>query len=663
MAQKNDVLQSATRGASWNVVLQLFFRVFTFALNAVVLRYVTTATLGLANVRLTLLHSTAVFLAREPLRKACLGERVGEGDGNNGSEGGGGGGAAAQLRRQQRQQQATNLSWLQVPIGALTCGLLPLVWLYTTTATDAATIASSSASSSAAAEQAAYVRAVWLYALAALLELASEPFFIFSQARLIVRLRVVAEGVAVVAKGVTLVGILHAQTLWRRSAPLPSHSFWASPLAAFCVAQLAYSAALLAVYLAYLLRPSQLQEAFGSSGTAAARRLFPAAVAGVGAAPPPLRPAQVTLVLSFLKQGVLKHVLTEGERFAMTFLPILTLAEQGLYDVVNNLGSLAARFLFAPIEEAFYTYFAQVVDRTRVRLRLWSRSFDGDAAAAAAAATAAATDAATSSAKAGRTLSTLLQLVGLLGLLVACFGQAYAWLLLQMYGGANLCAAPGPALLRAYCVYVLAMALNGILECFVTAVAPARYIAFYNRLLLGFSAVFVAAVFLFVTPTAAGGWGLGPLGLIAANCANMVLRIAHHIWFTGAFFGQQEQQQQQRRQQQWRQHPLARAVPSPIVLGTLLLSCAATLLSERALLGGGLLAFLVPGSSGIEAVAAGVPRLLLKCAAHVGVGVVLLALFALALWKCEQPFLKCLQQLRRGESGAADEAAARAKTE
>jgi hypothetical protein len=43
--------------------------------------------------------------------------------------------------------------------------------------------------------------------------------------------------------------------------------------------------------------------------------------------------------------------------------------------------------------------------------------------------------------------------------------------------------------------------------------------------------------------------------------------------------------------------------------------------------------------------------------------VVLLALFALALWKCEQPFLKCLQQLRRGESGAVDEAAARAKTE
>ena len=63
--------------------------------------------------------------------------------------------------------------------------------------------------------------------------------------------------------------------------------------------------------------------------------------------------------------------------------------------------------------------------------------------------------------------------MGLLGLLVACFGQAYAWLLLQMYGGANLCAAPGPALLRAYCVYVLAMALNGILECFVTAVARA----------------------------------------------------------------------------------------------------------------------------------------------------------------------------------------------
>ena len=43
-----SALRSATSGASWNVALQIFFRLFTFALNAAVLRYVAPSVLGLA---------------------------------------------------------------------------------------------------------------------------------------------------------------------------------------------------------------------------------------------------------------------------------------------------------------------------------------------------------------------------------------------------------------------------------------------------------------------------------------------------------------------------------------------------------------------------------------------------------------------------------------
>ena len=35
----------------------------------------------------------------------------------------------------------------------------------------------------------------------------------------------------------------------------------------------------------------------------------------------------------------------------------------GVYDVVNNLGSLVARFLFLPIEESFYVFFARLLIR------------------------------------------------------------------------------------------------------------------------------------------------------------------------------------------------------------------------------------------------------------------------------------------------------------
>lgn len=70
-----------------------------------------------------------------------------------------------------------------------------------------------------------------------------------------------------------------------------------------------------------------------------------------------------TLVLSFFKQGFLKQVLTEGEKYVMTISPIMTFSQQATYDIVNNLGSLAARFVFRPIEENSYFYFTQTLSR------------------------------------------------------------------------------------------------------------------------------------------------------------------------------------------------------------------------------------------------------------------------------------------------------------
>ena len=66
---------------------------------------------------------------------------------------------------------------------------------------------------------------------------------------------------------------------------------------------------------------------------------------------------------NFLKQGVMMQVLTEGERYVMTLFNVLSFAEQGVFDVVNNLGSLAARFLFRPIESSAFFYFSQLIDR------------------------------------------------------------------------------------------------------------------------------------------------------------------------------------------------------------------------------------------------------------------------------------------------------------
>lgn len=86
------------------------------------------------------------------------------------------------------------------------------------------------------------------------------------------------------------------------------------------------------------------------------------------------------LTLSFVKQGVLKQILTEGEKYVMSVSPVLNFSEQATYDVVNNLGSLAARFIFRPIEESSYFFFTQTIARDvdlykQKRVRLYIKMF------------------------------------------------------------------------------------------------------------------------------------------------------------------------------------------------------------------------------------------------------------------------------------------------
>ena len=76
--------------------------------------------------------------------------------------------------------------------------------------------------------------------------------------------------------------------------------------------------------------------------------------------PPFSVPTDSTKVLMlFFRQSLLKQLLTEGERYILSFSSI-SMHDQGIFDIVNNLGSLFARFLFQPLEEGFYLYFSRV---------------------------------------------------------------------------------------------------------------------------------------------------------------------------------------------------------------------------------------------------------------------------------------------------------------
>lgn len=201
-----------------------------------------------------------------------------------------------------------------------------------------------------------------------------------------------------------------------------------------------------------------------------------------------------SLSASFLLQGFFKQLLTEGEKYLFTWFSLMTLAQQGVYDAVANLGSLAARLIFSKVEEASYLYFNQSVNRDA----------KNDVV----------------NPNVSKHLSMILRAMTLLGLLVFAFGFSYSHLLLHLYGGTNLSSGLGPSLLRGQCFFVLFMAVNGVSECYSFAIMTSKEVNDYNYLMSGMTVIFLSCAWVLSNI-------FGPLGFIMANCCNFIMRICH----------------------------------------------------------------------------------------------------------------------------------------
>lgn len=483
-----DVLKSASTLASYNVLLQVMFRVLTFLLNAFTLRFVSKELIGVVNVRLMLLYSTLVFLSREAFRRACL-------SGVSGPN--------------HSWRQVINLLWLTLPLGVLWALLLACVWLWLLEVPDPHAVPY-------------YGPAVVLFALSGVQELLAEPLWVLAQAHMFVRLKVVAESLAMIAKcSITVVLVMFARQ-------------WG--LYIFSAAHLFYTGSLVLCYVVYFIHLLSSEEAAKKSFPLQhVSELLPCRADGE----PLVDWRLARLTWSFFKQSFLKQILTEGERYVMTFLNVLSFGDQGVYDIVNNLGSMVARFIFLPIEESFYVFFAKVLQRGRdVR----SQKQEDVAIAA-------------------EVLECLLKLVLVIGLIIAVFGYAYSYLALDIYGGSLLSSGAGPSLLRCYSCYVLLLAVNGVTECFVFAAMSQEEVDKYNFVMLALSLSFLSLSYALT-------WWAGAVGFILANCLNMGLRILHSLLYIHNYF----------RSSPWK--PLRGLLPSPLLMLALGISAIVTVLSE-----------------------------------------------------------------------------------
>jgi len=196
--------QSSLANASSLVLLQLFSRAFTFGLNQALVRLATPQTFGTAAIQFELLLSTILFLSREGVRNALLRSSVKD------------------EKRDSNVALVENISLIPVFLGVPVSGLTALVYVHF-----ASTITTS---------QPHFHLSVAIYAVAAILELLSEPLYIRAQNELKLNIRVRAEGTAVVSKSVVTFLVLAIAS-----------GEWA--LVAFALGQAAYGLSLLVVFL------------------------------------------------------------------------------------------------------------------------------------------------------------------------------------------------------------------------------------------------------------------------------------------------------------------------------------------------------------------------------------------------------------------------------
>ena len=372
MASKVSTVGSTARSASYNVILQVSFRILTFLMNGLLLRYTTKEMLGIVNVRLMLLVQTVVFITREAFRKACLSKTT-----------------------NRNWRQVINLLWCVFPLGVLTALLLSHIWLNYIEQPDKDKVSN-------------YPFAVVAFASSACIELLSEQLWVIGQVFLFLKLKVVIEGAANFARCLVTVFLVIV--------------FPNLGIIAFCWAQLAFSIVIVVFYYTYFLyhltkNVAKKDETLKEFPLKTVRDFFPR----ITHSEPFISLPLANLTWSFFKQSFLKKILTEGERFIMTILQVLTFAEQGIYDVINNLGSLAARSVFMPIEESYYTFFAHTLVRGQI-----AEQQNPDAAKIA-----------------SEALEMVLKFVVLTGLTILSFGYSYSFLLLDIYGGTLLSSGEG----------------------------------------------------------------------------------------------------------------------------------------------------------------------------------------------------------------------------
>ena len=521
------------RSIAARVLLQVVTRGATFGLNVAIVRTVSREAVGHA-FQLEVLLQMLMFVPREALRNALLRVR---GDGASG---------AVDLRAWRR---TVDLAWLFIALSPLVALAVCALFARGLVASDVL-------------DGGAMATAIVLYGVSCVVELLSLPLVVLCERLGLVAQRVAIEGAAVVVRAVvTAIGVLAL----------------GDTLRSYGVGQLCFAFIFSAGLYAYWgrlvkrsgkgadgslappevtslvdLLPTPLRLRLGGEGGASAAAPAEAATSSPAASVTSIaaraasclrrrcgmqiESPELALTLVLAAQALWKWLLTHGEKLLLMLMAVP--AAQGGYQLVSNLGSLALRFLFFPIEEQATTDFARFSADV-------ARLDDADGAAPTEKTEEEEEEAALVERlrELRHKLVSSVRVVVLLACVLAALAPAYSFLAVDiLYGerysgkgtptvAAAAAAHSVPTLLACYAWYVLTMALNGVLEAFVRATASEAQLVAYNGALPLISLVYALLTWrLFAVPA------LGIVGLIAANAVNMIMRAALALRFATTVF-------------------------------------------------------------------------------------------------------------------------------
>lgn len=498
---KVPLVTSSIKGATFLILLQIGARALTFAVNQVLIRHLSPELLGVST-QLELYQISVLYFARESLRVALQRqvnetevERSHVDDEEDASKDKVSRNAIQAESLPGKAQTIINLSYISILLGILLAVVLAKLYLQSTS------------SSSLALQTPWFRESLQLYGIAAFLELLAEPCFILAQHKLLYKVRAGAESAATLAK--CLATCIFALLAARKKGDVG--------VLPFAVGQMAYALVLLAFYywslrgfasnegFSLMIKPIDSRydiyshiDTFHASNTATrnnSQYIFSY-----------LSRPLLSLGGSIFIQSAVKHLLTQGDSFLIATLA--SLRDQGIYALTSNYGGLIARTLFQPIEESSRNLFSKLLssrtginpDKSRVRT-------------------------------AATVLSTTLRLYILLTILAISLGPSLGPILLQLIAGSKWISSGAGRVLGTYSYYIPLLALNGITEAFVSAVATPAELHAQSIWMFAFSLGFAGAGLVFLRLL---NWGAQ--GLVWANVVNMLLRVVWSSSFIRRYF-------------------------------------------------------------------------------------------------------------------------------